>query len=179
MKRILIAGINTNELASYESALVEPNYNVLKAADSGELLKKYRSELERSLASRSEGSAAAVLPFDAVILNHTASLNEDGLQAAREILSVNPRQRIVFVSDSDGCTTELQKEFYGRVEVIQKPFEHKALIELIESAEVYRALEKLGLNMQKLKECNLHHFQLQDLLAACITLLEAQSGNGK
>lgn len=181
MKKVLIAENNRSDLAACKSALVRANYDVLTASDASESREKYRSELEKSLTSRNrEGdSFARILPFDAVILNHANPHKEDGLQAAKEILSVSPRQRIVFVSDSAEYTRELQKEFYGRVEIIQMPFEQEALIELLESVQVYKALEDMGLNMQKLKECNLQHFQLLDLLDACRTLLEAQSGNGK
>lgn len=63
------------------------------------------------------------------------------------------------------------------MDVIQKPFQPQALTELIESAEVYNALGKLGMNVERIKECDLYHFQLVDLLAACLTLLEAETGN--
>jgi DNA-binding LytR/AlgR family response regulator len=144
-----------------------------------ESLEKYKSELEQAcaVAANEDSSTVRILPFDAVILNHTVSYREDGLQAAKEILLANPHQRIVFVSDSVQYTVELQNELYDRVEIIQKPFEPEALVELLESTEVYRALGSLGLNVQKLKECNLNHSQLLELLDACMTLLEEKTGN--
>jgi hypothetical protein len=33
------------------------------------------------------------------------------------------------------------------------------------------------MNVERIKECDLYHFQLVDLLAACLTLLEAETGN--
>lgn len=179
MKKVLIAENDKDSLTFYEGILLKSGYHVLIATDAKESLKKYKSELEqRVVSAKDRGSSDLVLPFDAVMLNHRVS-DEDGLQVAKEILLVNPRQRIVFVSDSAEYTAQLQKEFYGRADIIQKPFEPEVLIELLESTELYNALEKMGLNVQKLRECNLHHFQLLDLLAACMTLLEAESGNGK
>jgi len=181
VKKILIAENNPSDLSFYESTLQKSDYCVTIAADVQEFLQRYKLELEHAvLAARGNGysspSSSIALPFDAVVLNHRAS-DGDGLQAAKEILSVNPRQRVVFVSDSVEHTEELHKEFYSRVDVIQKPFQPQALTELIESAEVYNALGKLGMNVERIKECDLYHFQLVDLLAACLTLLEAETGN--
>lgn len=182
MKTILIAENNKRDLRWYPDTLSKHDYHVLIAADAAESLKSYRSELEKNVAEakRKEDSSPSFpeQPFDAVILNHRIS-NRDGLQVASEILSVNPRQRIIFVSDSDEYTEELQKAFYGRVDIMQKPFAPEALIDVLESAEVYKALEKLGLNVKELKGYHLYHFQLLELLAACLALLEAGRENGK
>lgn len=182
VKKILIAENNPNDLAFYESTLPKSDYCVAIATDARDFLQRYKSELELVvLAARSNDpsfSSIVALPFDAVVLNHRVS-DRDGLQAAREVLSVNPRQRVIFVSGSADHTEELRSEFSGRVDVIQKPFQPQALIELLESAEVYNVLRKLGVNIERIKECNLHHFELVDLLAACLTLLEAENGNGK
>ncbi|MEO9364296.1 MAG: response regulator [Nitrososphaera sp.] len=181
MKKMLIAENNSNDLSFYESALQKSDYCVTIATDAQDFLQRYKSELEHAvLAARGDGhsSSSIALPFDAVVLNHRVS-DSDGLQAAREVLSVNPHQRVVFVSGSAKYTEELRREFYSRVDIIQKPFQPQALIELLESAELYKTLGKLGVNVERIKECNLYHFQLLDLLAACLTLLEAENGNGK
>ncbi|HVX02416.1 MAG TPA: hypothetical protein VHA09_04615, partial [Nitrososphaera sp.] len=115
---------------------------------------------------------SVVMPFDAVMLNHRVS-DTDGIQVAKEILSVNPRQRVVFISESVRYTAELQNEFEGAVDVIQKPFVAEALLELIESTEIYKALGDLGVNVQKLKEYKLYHFQLFDFLATCMRIMKS------
>jgi CheY-like chemotaxis protein len=127
VKKILIAENNPSDLSFYESTLQKSDYCVTIAADVQEFLQRYKSELEHAvLAARDNGhsssfsSSSIALPFDAVVLNHRAS-DGDGLQAAKEILSVNPRQRVVFVSDSVEHTEELHKEFYSRVDVTKSP----------------------------------------------------------
>lgn len=99
VKKILIAENNPSDLSFYESTLQKSNYCVTIAANVQEFLQRYKSELEHAvLAARDNGhsspSSSIALPFDAVVLNHRAS-DGDGLQAAKEILSVNPRQRVV------------------------------------------------------------------------------------
>lgn len=144
VKKILIAENNPDDMAFYESALPKSGYGVTIAADARDFLDRYKSELERVVAAaRDDDSSSIVLPFDAVVLNYRVS-DGDGLQVAKEILLVNPRQRVIFVSGSVEHTDELHKEFYGKVDVIQKPFQPKAMVELLESAEVYNALGKLG-----------------------------------
>lgn len=141
--------------------------------DAKECLNKYKSELEQAIvASRGKkGQFSIAMPFDAVVLNHRVS-DTDGIQVAKEILLLHPAQRVVFISESAIFTAELQNEFGKTVDITQKPLVPEALIELLENSEIYHALEKMGVNVQKLREGNLHHFQLSDLLARCISILE-------
>lgn len=186
MKDILIVENNESYVKWYKIILSGNKYSVLIIPSAEESLKSYKSKLEQVIAlekqkrkhSSRQSSSSIDLPFDAVILNHNVS-DRAVIQMAREILLVNPRQRIILVSDSEESTEELDKEFYGKVDIIQKPFSRDALIELLESTELYNALEELGLDTQSLKEYNLYHFQLLELLAACLRLLEEQRGNGK
>jgi len=186
VRTILIAENNERDLRWYKAVLSKHNYQVLVATNAAESLEFYKSELAKNNAdaAKSKGDSSSPPPLlsstiDVVLLNHRVS-DRDGLQVAKEILSINPRQRIIFVSDSDEYTEELHREYYGKVDIMQKPFAPNALIEVLESNEVYKALEKLGLNIERVKECNLYHFQLLELLAACLTLLESRAGeNGQ
>lgn len=199
LRKLLIAENNKNDITFYQSLFSSRNFRVLIATDSKESLRKYRAEMENAVAAtiskkqirekkEKKGlkskdhffvfSSPVVMPFDAVMLNHRVS-DTDGIHVAKEILSINPHQRIVFVSESTKYTTELQNEFKEKVDVIQKPFYPEALIELLESAELYRALKDLGVNVQKIREANLYHFQLFDLLAACREILRENHGREK
>lgn len=186
MKTILIAESDKRDLKRYRNILLKHDYRVLVASDAEECLTFYRSELEKKAAAMARkretrpasNSFSVNPPFDAVILNYSASAS-DGLRAARQILSVNPQQRIVFITDADESAEELQKEFYGRLDIIQKPLAPEDLVEILESTKVYRALEKLGLDIPEVKEYNLYHFQLLELLAARLALLETRQESEK
>ena len=71
-------------------------------------------------------------PFDAVILDYRMP-KKDGLEAAKEILELNPRQRIVFASAYVKETLEDSvKQLKQVVELMQKPFEADTLADTIE-----------------------------------------------
>lgn len=171
--RVLIATDSKESLKKYKSAMEEmlltaaTSSSKTKAGDEGQQGEEEEGEgggqertrrIERLISFPFFAPMpSVVMPFDAVMLNHRVS-DTDGIQAAKEILSVNPRQRVVFVSESVKYTAELQNEFRGKVDVIQKPFVAEALLELLESAEIYKALGDLGINVQKLQEYKLYHF---------------------
>lgn len=180
--RVLIATDSRESLKKYKSAMEEALLSAataFKTEMSGETKGEEeweewerRRRLERLMSLPFSARLHIAMPFDAVLLNHRVS-DTDGISVAKEILSVNPRQRVVFVSESVKYTAELQNEFNGAVDVIQKPFVAEALMELLESAEIYRALGDLGVNVRKLKEYKLYHFQLFVLLAACMKIMKS------
>jgi CheY-like chemotaxis protein len=199
LRKLLIAENNKNDITFYQCLFSNHGYRVLIATDSEESLKKYKAEMVKAAAvsemqkrRRREGqkkrgllsrdhfffpSSPVVMPFDAVMLNHRVS-DTDGIHVAKDILSFNPHQRVVFVSESVKYTTEVQNEFKGKVvDVMQKPFYPEALIELLGSAKLYQALKDLGVNIKKIREANLYHFQLLDLLSACRDILRENGGN--
>ncbi len=61
---------------------------------------------------------------------------KDGLQVAKEILEINPNQRIIFASayvrETLGASV---KELKREIKAIQKPFSMSALIDTIEDKE--------------------------------------------
>lgn len=98
------------------------------------------------------GSAAWILPtppFDAVVLDYRMP-KKDGLQTAKEILELDPRQRIIFASAYVKETLEASvKELKKVVELMQKPFEADALVDTIEDRESFEALKGLIVSIKK------------------------------
>ena len=66
------------------------------------------------------------------------------MQIAKEILEINPEQRIIFASAYIKETlVESVKELKRVVELIQKPFSMSELVDVIENREAYEGLKML------------------------------------
>jgi len=77
----------------------------------------------------------------------------DGIEVAKEILSLNPKQRIIFASAYvKGTLIESVKHLKRAVELLQKPFELHTLIDSIEDKEIYTELERLNSNIEKIDD---------------------------
>ena len=91
-------------------------------------------------------------PFDAVVLDYRMP-KKDGLEVAREILTLNPSQRIIFASAYVKETLkESVKELRQVVELMQKPFVPAALVDVVEDTDAYPELKKLFVNVRKMSE---------------------------
>ena len=91
-------------------------------------------------------------PFDAVILDYRMP-KKDGLEVAKEILALNPSQRIIFASAYVKETLrESVRELRQVVELMQKPFLPEALVDIVEDTEAYPELKKLFVNVSKMSE---------------------------
>lgn len=95
---------------------------------------------------------ASSSPFDAVVLDYRMP-KKDGLEVAKEILALNPSQRIIFASAFVKETLrESVKELRQVVELMQKPFLPQALVDVVEDKEAYPELKRLFANVKKMSE---------------------------
>ena len=93
-------------------------------------------------------------PFDVVVLDYKMP-RKDGMEVAKEILTLNPDQRIIFASAYVKETLENSvKELKRFVELLQKPFEIQAFIDTIEDKQVYEELKKIMINIRTIDDCN-------------------------
>jgi CheY-like chemotaxis protein len=91
---------------------------------------------------------------------------KDGLQVAKEILALSPKQRIVFASAYVIETlAESVKQLGQVVELLQKPFDMDSFTSAIEDRGIYEELEKINVRVSNLKHSSMTHSQLVDLLA--------------
>jgi CheY-like chemotaxis protein len=94
----------------------------------------------------------ASLPFDVVVLDYRMP-KKDGLEVAKEILVLNPSQRIIFASAYVKETLrDSVKELRQVVELLQKPFLPEALVDVVEDTEAYPELNKLFANVKRMSE---------------------------
>ncbi len=105
-----------------------------------------------------------ISPFDVLILDYKLP-DMNGMEVAKEILAVNPHQRIIFASAYVKETLQDSvKELHQIVELMQKPFDIDELIDTIEDEEVYNELKRLNVDIDVIKAANPTHEQIIDLL---------------
>lgn len=152
--KILVAEDELVIAAQYRIALESRGHDVMIKADGQSCLDAYHAALK----------ARDAIPFDAVILDHRMP-GKDGLQVAKEILALRPKQRIIFASAYVVETlTESVKNLGQVVELLQKPFDIDVLADRVEDRGIYEELEKINVKVRELKNLNASHRQLVDLL---------------
>jgi CheY-like chemotaxis protein len=142
--RILVAEDEQDIRTVYYMTLVDRGYDVILTSDGEECLEVYRQKLqEQQQYHEEEISSSSSSYFDVVILDYKMP-KKDGLQVAKEILEINPDQRIIFASAYVIETlVESVKELKRVVELMQKPFSMSALVDTVENKEAYEGLKTL------------------------------------
>ena len=164
--RILIAEDDEDTALTYKMALKDAGYEA-KIVDNGEECAKiYLEKFQefRLLKSRKTAVHPYDQPFEVVILDYRMP-RMDGLQVAKEILTVNPRQRIIFASAYVKETLkDSVKGLKQVVELLQKPFSSQILVDMIRDKQVYKQLKRYRVDTKILQKAELTHEQLMELL---------------
>jgi CheY-like chemotaxis protein len=160
--RILIAEDEQNIALTYRSFFEDRNHQVVMTNDGAECVKEYQAAFDEWKKQATEHFPET--PFDAVILDYKMP-RKDGMEVAREILALSPKQRIIFASAYVLDTLQDSVKELGRVtELVQKPFEIEELISLVEDEEIWKGLEELNTNVEALREFRMSHDTLVQLL---------------
>ena len=102
-----------------------------------------------------------IQPFDAVVLDHRMP-KMNGLEVAKEIISLNPHQRIIIASAYSGNIFEEAADFFTLpLEILQKPFSTSTLINILEDTKLYEELSKFLKDIDPVKKAKLRHEQLK------------------
>jgi CheY-like chemotaxis protein len=164
--RILIAEDDEDTALTYKMALKDAGYEA-KIVDNGEECAKiYLEKFQefRLLKSKKTAVHPYDQPFEVVILDYRMP-RMDGLQVAKEILTVNPRQRIIFASAYVKETLkDSVKGLKQVVELLQKPFSSQILVDTIRDKQVYKQLKRYRVDTNILQKAELTHEQLMELL---------------
>ena len=172
--RILIADDDSDILASYKEALEGANHKVTITHDGMECLEVYYREYQKVQSERVD--LGIISPFDVVVLDYKMP-KKNGLEAAKEIISLNPSQRIIFASAYIQDTVMDSVKVLGKIlEVIKKPFPLSELVDQIENKEIFSELEKLNVNINNLKDIEPTHHSLKIYLGA-LTMLQKHKTN--
>lgn len=160
--KILIAEDDKDTALLFKMALEKRGHRVITTQNGEDCLKIYHEELQ-NIRLKTDLSER-VQPFDALILDYKMP-KINGMDVAKEILAVNPHQRIVFASAYVKETlVDSIKQLSQVVELMQKPFGERALIDTIEDKGIYSELQKLNVNINDIKAANLRHEQIRELL---------------
>jgi CheY-like chemotaxis protein len=144
--RILIAEDEEDIQNVYSMILKDRGHDGIITSNGQECLKVYRQKIQEHHDRTGRPSY-----FDVVILDYKMP-KKDGLQAAKEILDLNPEQRIIFASAYVKETlTESVKELKRVVELMQKPFSISALVDIVENKEAYEGLKQLMAHIKDIK----------------------------
>jgi CheY-like chemotaxis protein len=152
------------EVASLYSSVLEDRGHVVTLACTGEeCLKMYSKSLQRALMNRIV--LGNVQPYDALLLDYIMP-DRNGLQVAKEILTINPHQRIIVLSAFvKEFILDSIKELKVRLEFLQKPISNRKLIDAVEHKEIYGQLERLNIDTRAFRKANLSHETLEKILA--------------
>lgn len=185
--RILIAEDDLDISTLYKKALEKNKHQVVITSNGEECLNNYRTTLKnrasKAMQSSNADAEAAVTdsfrdygakfrkivdtnvsPYDVVILDYSMP-GMNGMEVAKEILNASPHQRIIFASAYVKETLEYSvKELKQVVELMQKPFALKQLTDTVEDTEAFEELRELNVNVDRIKEADLAHGQILDLL---------------
>jgi CheY-like chemotaxis protein len=155
--RILIAEDETDILELYKSALQQRGHVVVAASNGEEALRAYEESLSVDDSGKRHLSNFAVVVLDFKMPK------KDGMEVAESILKLTPGQRIIFASAYVKDTLlRSVKKLNRAVELIQKPFQLRTLVDTIEDLEMYAMLHEFNANNIR-KTSRLNDEQLIDL----------------
>lgn len=163
MSQVLIVEDDSIAAMQYKVALEARKHKVRITRDGEECLRAYSEALS---ASRSMDPELMTHPYDVVIIDFRIP-KINGAQVAMEILSFNPRQKIVFAT---AYLSELMNHFpdiarLGRyISILPKPFEYRLLIDEVESRIIRDQLQTLGVDVDALLAAGATHDKLVALL---------------
>ena len=169
---ILIAEDEPDIAILYKTVLEKRNHIATITTNGEDCLKAYHEVSQSNRFATDQSSVrpgpmnlSENHPFDVVVLDCKMP-HINGIEVAKEILAVNPHQRIIFASAyiKDTVIDSIKNLKHVMMESVQKPFEIKRLIDLIEDKMVYQELKRLNVDIDIIKAVNPTHEQVSDLL---------------
>ena len=102
-------------------------------------------------------------PYDSVILDYKLP-DINGLEVAKEMLTLNPHQRIIILSAyASEILSRVSAWSNIPVEVLEKPISNNVLIDTVEDVPIFDELKKFDLDIDVLKKGGFSHEQLREL----------------
>ena len=136
---ILVAEDSPSFRLLYKTSLGNRGHEVIVTKDGLECLYAYSNELKK----HDEDDI-----FDLVILDHIMPRMK-GLDVAKEILELNPKQRILLVTAHVQEMMKDVRKLSGQIELMSKPFPSLAMIRQVEGLARFRWQQKLAKGMKE------------------------------
>lgn len=143
--RILILESHKDTAISYKNILEKRTHTITLVDNSEDCLKLYSEELQNI---RISGISQTKNPFDIVMLDFVTS-KTNYIDLIKEILAINPHQRILFLFSADVRKTLVNsaRQLKQVVELLQKPFDIQSLVDIVEDKYIHEELEKFKINV--------------------------------
>jgi len=155
--RILIADDDLDILGLYRDFLEAKGKEITLTTDGRKCVEAYK---------RKYNSQQSENYFDVVILDQKMPFMT-GVQAAAEILDINPQQRIIFASGYiEKTLLDILTKLNRAIAVIEKPFSLDVLEHMINNVGIFEKLEKININQQEK--------DIKEKVAEIMTVLENQ-----
>ncbi len=157
--KILIAEDERDIANQYKISLENRKHQVVITMDGEECIRAYNAALKEE-----KSGTDSTFPFDLVVLDHRMP-KKSGVEVAKEILKVNPNQRILFSSaySRETLVNEL-KELNRAMVVIQKPFRISAFVSTVEDKEIPAELEKINVKVRAVSDLHKSNEELSMML---------------
>lgn len=124
--KILIAEDEPNTVQHYKVLLESQGYGIISTSDGESCLQVYKSALTESPKQKRRAP-----PFKVVILDVRMPKLE-GVQLAKQILSMCPKQRIIMATAYSRESIKGLVNHLENVDILQKPFDLGMFLELIQ-----------------------------------------------
>ena len=158
--KLLVAEDDYSTADLYRRILEGRGHDVTVVNRGEQCLNTYSEQL--NIVKNSPAAHEHESPYDSVILDYKLP-DIDGLQVAKEILTLNLHQRIIIVS---AYASEILSQASGGsnlpLEVLEKPISNQVLIDTVEDTATFKELKKFDLNINAFKKGGFSHEQLRD-----------------
>lgn len=160
---VLVLNDNKNRVLGYKREFEFRNHNLLVANTAEACLRLYQSELQEIFFKTDP--VEHIQPFDAVILD-CKSCRESGMEIAKEIQALNPRQRIVLIVRSEVFHrfAKSPEEVKTSLAILPKSVAIRSIVDIIELKKVYRELQKMHVDTNIIRRANFRHEQIISIL---------------
>ena len=161
--KILIAEDDRDIALLYRVALKDRNHHPTLTDNGEDCLTIYRHELKKFVSRMGSIDNNKLQVFDMVILDYRMP-GTNGIEVAKEIIKINPKQRIIIASSYPRETLFYSMKELGQlVELVQKPFNIYTLIDAIENKQFYSVLQRPNQDAATQEFNLIEHEQLSDL----------------
>ena len=128
--KILVAEDSPSVALVYKKTLEKRGHMVIITENGLKCLYQYTDDYKVRGGDKKKTSL-----YDLVILDHKMPRME-GTEVAKEIIDMNPKQRILFVTGHVKDMMKSVRKIGEKIELIQKPFPVKAMIRQVEDAHL-------------------------------------------
>ena len=138
--KILIAEDDRDIRLLYSVALRVRNHHIVITHNGEECLTIYRQELKNFISRMGCLGNNEQHVFDMVVLDYKMP-GINGIEVAKDIIRINPKQRIIIASAYPSETLFYSMKEMGQlVELVQKPFDLSTLFDMIENKHLSDAI---------------------------------------